>query len=483
MRDKLKMLEQAASSLEPNQALREELRNRIVSYTDQFIEGLPNLSKSPTYQIHTKGKELLDYPIKEEPLGVDKTLALIEQCVDHEGLNPASGGHLGYIPGGGIYTSSLGDYWADITNRYAGVFFANPGAVRMENHLLDWMRQMIGFPKTALGNMASGGSIANLIAVVTARDAFEIQPKEVHKHVIYLSKQVHHCIDKAIHIAGLRQAQIRYIDLDKNYRMDTEHLKTTIQEDIKAGLHPFMIVASAGTTDTGAVDPLETLAGLAKKYKIWLHVDAAYGGFFMLTDEGKNKLAGIELSDSVVIDPHKGLFIPYGLGVVLIRDGHLLKKAFAYQANYLQDTIQLQDDVSPSEVSPELTKHFRALRLWLPLMVHGLKPFRACLEEKLLLAKYAYKQLQKIEGIEVGPEPELSVVTFRYRPEQGDANEFNAKLVKAIQTDGRIFVSSTTIDGVFTIRLAILSFRTHLAIIDQALAIIGEKIEQLIAKV
>jgi len=483
MIDKLKMLEKAASSLEPSQALREELRNRIVSYTDQFIDDLPNLSNSPTYQIHTKGKELLNYPITDEPLGVDKTLELIEQCVDHEGLNPASGGHLGYIPGGGIYTSSLGDYWADITNRYAGVFFANPGAVRMENHLLDWMRQMIGFPKTALGNMASGGSIANLIAIVTARDAFEIQPKEVHKHVIYLSKQVHHCIDKAIHIAGLRQAQIRYIDLDKNYRMDAEQLKSTIQEDLKEGFHPFMIVASAGTTDTGAVDPLQALATLAKENNIWLHVDAAYGGFFMLTDEGKEKLKGIELSDSVVMDPHKGLFIPYGLGVVLIRDGNLLKKAFAYQANYLQDTAQLQDDVSPSEVSPELTKHFRALRLWLPLMIHGLKPFKACLEEKLLLAKYAYEQLQTIEGIEVGPSPELSVVTFRYLPDRGEANAFNAQLVKAIQADGRIFVSSTTIDGDFTIRLAILSFRTHLVIMDQALTIIQEKIEQLNAKV
>jgi len=212
---------------------------------------------------------------------------------------------------------------------------------------------------------------------------------------------------------------------------------------------------------------------------MWFHVDAAYGGFFVLTPSGKKALNGIERSDSVVIDPHKGLFLPYGLGVVLVKNGVHLKRAFAYQANYLQDTVQHQDEVSPAEVSPELTKHFRGLRIWLPLMIHGLAPFKAALEEKLLLAEYSYQKLKKMEGFEVGPKPDLSVVTFRYLPKNKDANEFNAALVKEIHDDGRIFLSSTTIEGVFTLRLAILSFRTHLATMDFTLNLLQEKAQML----
>lgn len=352
----------------------------------------------------------------------------------------------------------------------------------MENHLINWMKELMGYPKDGIGNLASGGSIANLIAIVSARDAFELKAADIPNQVIYLSKQVHHCIDKAIHIAGLRESQIRYIDLDDRFRMRKDQLEETIKSDKAEGLSPFMIMASAGTTDTGAVDPLDDLADIAEQEKMWLHVDAAYGGFFMLTEQGRTKFKGIERSDSLVIDPHKGLFLPYGLGVVIVKNGHHIKKAFAYQANYLQDTMSLQDEVSPAEVSPELTKHFRGLRLWLPLMVHGLKPFKAALEEKLLLAQYAHDQLDKLKGFEVGPEPELSVLTFRYVPENGDANAFNAALVKEIHEDGRIFLSSTTIDGKFTLRLAILSFRTHLATIDLTLKILQEKVDKLEAE-
>lgn len=479
MRDKLKALQAQASDLEPSPELRKRLREEVVGYTETFLEKVNDLEESPTYQIKEKGKPLFDQPIGDEPISLDEAIALVAENVDKEGLNPASGGHLGYIPGGGIYTSSLADYWADITNRYAGVFFANPGAVRMENHLINWMKELMGYPKEAIGNLASGGSIANLIAIVSARDAFELKAADIPNQVIYLSKQVHHCIDKAIHIAGLRESQIRFIDLDDRFRIRKDRLEETIKKDKANGLTPFMIMASAGTTDTGAVDPLNALADIADQEKMWLHVDAAYGGFFMLTEQGKAKFKGIERSDSLVIDPHKGLFLPYGLGVVIVKNGHHIKKAFAYQANYLQDTVSLQDEVSPAEVSPELTKHFRGLRLWLPLMIHGLKPFKAALEEKLLLAQYAHDQLSKLKGFEVGPEPELSVLTFRYVPESGDANAFNAALVKEIHKDGRIFLSSTTIDGKFTLRLAILSFRTHLSTIDLTLKILQEKVDKL----
>lgn len=473
MIERIKELEAIAKQLEPTPSEREHYRTHIINYTEQFLD--KNENEGAYENSPHKSTSLSFENFGEEPIEIEQVIEKLPTQLDHDGINPASGYHLGYVPGGGLYTSSLGDYWTDITNRYAGVYFANPGAVRIENRLIRWMTELMGYPKTALGNLASGGSIANLIAVVTAREHHEIGPEQIKDAVIYLSPQSHHCILKALKIAGLAHAKIRYVDLDDKYRMVPERLTELILADLKSGLNPFLIVGSAGTTDTGAIDPLEDLAAIAQEHNIWYHVDGAYGAFFQLTEEGKRKLKGIELSDSLVLDPHKGLFLPYGLGVVLIREGDVMKKAFSQSANYLQDLIEVQDEVSPADVSPELTKPFRGLRLWLPLKLHGVKPFRAALEEKLLLAQYAYTKLNTMEGFVTGGEPQLSIVTFWYQPKKGDINEFNKALVKEIHNDGRIFISSTNIKGRFTLRFAILVFRTHLKAIDLALKLVQEK--------
>ena len=187
------------------------------------------------------------------------------------------------------------------------------------------------------------------------------------------------------------------------------------------------------------------------------------------------------MSDSVVIDPHKGLFLPYGLGVVLVKDRRKLQESHYYTANYMQDAANEIEEVSPAEVSPELTKHFRGMRLWLPLKLHGLKPFRACLEEKLLLAKYFYHRISGL-GFETGPEPELSVVTYRYVPEHGDANEFNKRLLEEIVKDGTVFISSTLLNNKFTLRFACLAFRTHLKTVDTLLMLLDQKRNDLLKK-
>ncbi|MHB8843075.1 MAG: pyridoxal phosphate-dependent decarboxylase family protein, partial [Candidatus Aquicultor sp.] len=413
---------------------------------------------------------------------IEMSLSLIKKNVDTPHLNPASGGHLGYIPGGGIYLSSLGDYIADVTNRFAGIFFASPGAVRMENMLIRWMADLVNYPISAGGNLASGGSVANLIAITTARDAKKLKSKNFHKAVVYLSKHTHHCIDKSLRIAGLGDVIKRYIPLDKQFRLIPKEIEKAIIKDKKSGLIPWLVIASAGTTDIGAIDPLQQIGKIAKKHNLWYHIDGAYGGFFILSETGKKKLSGINLSDSLVIDPHKGLFIPYGLGVVLVKDVKHLAASHYYQANYMQDALTATDELSPADLSAELTKHFRGLRLWLPLKIHGIKPFRAALEEKLQLAKYFYNQIKTTSGFKTLTEPELSVVTFRYVPPKGNANRFNELLIKEIHKDGRVFLTSTIIDGKFTFRLALLAFRTHLETIDLALKILKEKANYLLRK-
>ncbi|MFQ5677257.1 MAG: pyridoxal phosphate-dependent decarboxylase family protein [bacterium] len=474
---KIKQLEKTARLLEPNAAEREQLFVKVKHYTEAFLD---KIYTTPTYvTTEGKGHGLYDAPISEAAIDIDVALKLLHEHVDRPGLNPASGGHLGYIPGGGIVYSAFGDFLADITNRYAGVFFANPGAVRMENMLLAWMADIVGYPKNTAGNLTSGGSIANLIGIVTARDAHNLQAKDFIKTVVYLSEQAHHSVDKALRIAGLRECIKRYVPLDEHYRMCTESLEQTILNDRQAGLHPWLIIASAGTTDTGAVDPLAEIGEIAKSQQLWFHVDGAYGAFFVLCDAGKKALKGIDTSDSLVMDPHKGLFLPYGTGAVLVKDRQKLLDAHYYMPNYLQDTLNTRDELSPADLSPELTKHFRGLRLWLPLKLLGVAPFRACLEEKIMLARYFHEKIQQIEGFEVGPAPDLSVVTYRYLPERGDANEFNQKLVQEIHKDGRVFLSSTVLDGKFTLRLAVLAFRTHLQTIDLTLEILKEKVREL----
>ncbi|MBK8303336.1 MAG: aminotransferase class V-fold PLP-dependent enzyme [Chloracidobacterium sp.] len=473
MRDRLLELERSSRLLEPDSNEREVARSGVLAYSDDFLDNIESLN---AYNVSDdKGIRLLDSPITETGIGIDEAISLIRDNVDTPGLNPASGGHLAYIPGGGIYYSALGDYLADVFNRYAGVFYASPGAVRMENMLIRWMSEVVGYPETAVGNLTSGGSIANLIAIVTARDAKQIKADSITRSVIYLSEQAHHSVDKAIRIAGLGECIVRHLPVDEKYRIIPSEFTAQVAGDKADGLNPFLVVASAGTTDVGAIDTLKEIGEIARENGLWYHIDAAYGGFFILTDEGKEKLKGIETSDSLVIDPHKGLFLPYGLGVVLVKDAAALNASHFYTANYMQDAASSADEPSPAELSPELTKHFRGMRLWLPLKLHGVAPFRACLEEKLLLAKYFHAEIKKL-GFESKIEPELSVVTYRWLPKTGDANTFNKKLLESVVADGRIFISSTMLNGEFTLRFACLAFRTHLSTVDTLLNVMKENV-------
>jgi len=473
MRDKILNFEREASALEPGSAERQVIRDRVVAYTERFIDTIEE--NNAFNYTEDQGAGLYKSPISEEPISIDEALTLFEEHVEKPGLNPASGGHLAYIPGGGIYQAALGDYMAAITNRYAGVFYASPGAVRMTNMLIRWIADLVDYPESAAGNLCSGGSIANLTAIVTARDAKGIKGSDYHRCVIYTTSQTHHSIDKAINIAGMSEAHKTFVDVDENYQMVSSALEKQIAKDKENGLLPWLVVGSAGTTDVGAIDPLEEIGHIAKKNNLWFHIDGAYGGFFTLTSIGKELLNGIQLSDSIVMDPHKGLFLPYGLGVLLVRERKHLQYTHRYSAAYFQDVIEAEDELSPADISPELTKHFRALRLWMPLKLCGTRAFKACLEEKLLLAQYFHNKMAEMAGFEVGQAPKLSVATFRFVPKTGDANAFNKELLQKILEDGRIFLSSTDLDGIFTLRLAILAFRSHLRTIDLALEIIATK--------
>lgn len=464
--DEIKQLQLKSEELEPTETNRDNYLELVRNFANQFIN---SLGSKKAFNQSTVNEKL--FKIDDSTKKLPEIIDIFDNEVSGKGINAASGGHLGYIPGGGIFSSSLADMMVDISNEYAGMYFASPGGVTMENELIKWMSSIFGYPETTVGNLTSGGSIANLIALTSARDHHQIKGAKIEKSVIYLSEQTHHCIHKALKIIGLEDLIIRHVQVDDRSRMRPENLNQQIQEDIIRGLLPFMIVASAGTTDTGAIDPLNSIADISQANHLWLHVDAAYGGFFMLTDLKKDRFQGIERSDSLVVDPHKGLFLPYGIGAVLIKNKKAVYHSHHATANYMQDALEDKGPINPADVSPELTKHFRGMRMWLPLQLHGIKPFAACLEEKILLTSYMRKHLLQA-GFQLGPEPDLSVTYFWYEPKKTDVNLFNKKLLSYMHKDGRYFFSSTQIKDRFVIRAAILSFRTKLREVDLAIKMI-----------
>lgn len=477
---RIRELERAAAPLEPDTEKRRALLEAVAAHSEEFLERLP---RGPAFQANVDpAAELTRHRPCETPTDLDALLNLFRKSVEDTGLKPSSAGHLAYIPGGGVYASALGDYLAAVTDEYAGVRFAGPGAVEMENVLLRWMSDLVGYPVTAQGNLASGGSIANLIAVVTAREAHALRCAEIPRAVAYLTAQTHHSLEKALRIAGLGECVVRRVATDGRHRMIPEALRALIGDDRAAGLRPWLVAAAAGSTDVGAIDPLESLGQIAAAEGLWYHIDAAYGGFFLLCPEMRERLRGMERSDSLVMDPHKSLFLPYGLGAVLVRDGAMLARAHHYRADYMQDAVAGSPAAdSPADLSPELSKHFRGPRLWLPLLLHGVAPFRACLQEKRLLIQYFHEQVRSL-GFEVGPEPDLTVSTYRWVPARGYPDAFNEALVQAIHRDGRVFVSSTRLEGRYFLRLAVLSFRTHLETIELALRVLAEKVAELAAR-
>jgi len=479
MLDRLDQLERAARPLEPGITRRKRLRNAVVASSERFLRTIGN--RKAYVETDDKGSGLLDAPITEEGLALDRVIAHLEHDVVRPGATTASGGHLAYIPGGGLYHAALGEFLAAVTNKYASVFFAGPGAVRMENLLVRWVADLVGYGTGAGGSIASGGSIANLCALAAARDAHALKGADYATAVVYLTSQAHYCVEKALRIAGMAEAPRRLIAMDERYRMRPEALAAAIAEDRSRGLRPWLIVAAAGTTDVGAIDPLDAIADVAERERCWFHVDAAYGGFFLLTDYGRTAMKGIERCDSVVLDPHKTLFLPYGSGIVILKDAAKLAATHSYTGHYMQDALHDTGEVSPADLSPELSKHFRALRMWLPLVLLGTKPFRAALEEKLLLARYFYREVQAL-GFAVGPEPELSVVTYRWAPSGMSlerANALNQAIVDGSRKDGRVFLSSTMLDGAFTLRLAAVTHRTHRRTIDLALKVLKEQVQSL----
>jgi aromatic-L-amino-acid decarboxylase len=479
LQDDIERLEASSSHLETDSDTRAEYRRIVAKHSEDY---LANLSDGVAFNEDGYGPDAADELLRPgESVPIDDLVRYVENRVNKPGINMTSGGLLGFIPGGGLFESALGDYMAAIANRYAGMFYASPGAVRMENAMIRWSGEVIGYTGHFGGSLTSGGSMANLTAIATARQAMGIRNRDAESTVIYTTKRTHHSVFKALKVSGLNECIMRTVDLDASYRIDVKKLEQQIIDDKEAGLKPFLCIINAGSTDIGAVDQPIPVSKITQRHGIWLHIDAAYGGFFMLTRWGKEFLKGIEQADSVILDPHKGLFLPYGTGIVLVKEASHLIDTFKYHASYLQDAESTTTEESPTDVSAELSKHFRGMRMWLPLKIHGVAPFRDALDEKLLLTRYLWDNIREM-GFETGPYPDLTIVIFRYSRPGVNTEILNHRIFEDIRNDGRIFLSSTSLDGVFFLRVAILSFRTHKRHIDLLIEMLKKSLQKHLPK-
>lgn len=435
------------------------------------LESLPRQPAADTAGALDLARELIERQPPEAGAPAGQLLDLFFERAVPKSFNTAGPGYLAYIPGGGLYTSALASFLAEAVNRYVGVFAAAPALAQLEANVVRWFTHLAGLPAGSGGILTSGGSLANFSALVAARH--ERLPENFLSGVIYASDQVHHSVAKAAALAGFPQRAVRSIATDQRFRLRLDRLAAAVAADRELGLQPFLVVGNAGSTNTGAVDDLAALADFAQSERLWFHVDAAYGGFFLLTERGRRTLAGIERADSIILDPHKGLFLPYGTGCLLVRDVETLRRSHGSAGDYLPGMQNDPDCVDFCALSPELSRGFRGLSVWLPIKLHGLAAFRAALDEKLDLAAWATEQLRDITGIEIVAEPQLSLVAFRHRAPGRPAPEreaLNRRLLARVNDAQRVHISSAVLDGELALRFCVLSFRTHREQIAMAIA-------------
>jgi len=452
-----------AHPLEPDRELRTRLADEVLAYLNDWFDDAASM-EAAGQPLDAETLQTFRKPPSETGRELKEVLEVLEHA-GVDGIYHPSGGHLSYIPNAGLYTAALADFLATGLNRYTGVATAAPGFVAIEHGVVDWLCSIFDLGEVSSGLLLSGGSMANFTGIVTARmaslgDNFD-------SGVIYVTPHTHHSVAKAARLAGFRSDQVVTVDVDGDLRMSVESLQRRVADDRVSGRMPFLVVASAGTTDTGTVDPLSDIADLTTSEDLWLHVDAAYGGFFQLTDRGRETLVGIERADTVALDPHKGLSIPFGVGALIAREESHLVDAHLGRGAYLKDEDSHEGIRDIASLGPELSRPFRGLSVWLPLQLHGVAPFRDALDTALDVAEHGYDRIRRVPGVDARWAPDLSIVAFGF-----DDDEAGRAAWEAVNAGRAVHLSPTIIEGRFILRFAVLNRRTTVEHIDHAIDII-----------
>lgn len=495
----------ADASLDISQAEMRELSSRVTQLVTEYFSKVSTLPVFP----ETSGGKTIGEIGATLPLVGTPIEQLLDDCQTII-ANSRHNGHprfFGYVASPATAPGAFGDLIASTLNANVTSWRSGPAATEIERTVIGWLASLIGYGSDghpAHGLLTSGGSMANLTALLIAHRA-KSQPDVASSGLwhstapmtIYASDQIHMSIPKAADILGLGRAQVRLIPCDDRFRINIASLRQTIAEDLKSGLKPFCIVGSAGTVNTGAVDPLDEIADVASEFNLWFHLDGAYGALAALDETKRPLFRGLDRADSVSLDPHKWLYAPIDSGCLLFRDEARARAAFSFDgADYIKVHEQNETEAFAFwNYGPELSRRFRALKIWMTLRYYGMQRIARAISEDNALAAYLSVQVEMASDFELLVAPELSICCFRFLPPEfqlrstngvrdatteAELDELNTRIMNAVQRGGRAYLSSATLGGKFALRACITNFRTTRADIDQTLDIIREAARALI---
>jgi glutamate/tyrosine decarboxylase-like PLP-dependent enzyme len=408
--------------------------------------------------------EALTSSAPAEGISFDDLIATLERNVFPFHAREPHPGFLAYVSSCPTFPAVLGDWIATGYNFFAGVWPVAAGPNEIEVVVLDWFREWTGMPAGSSGLLTTGGSAANLTAVVAARHAAVEAGADISRLTIYTSAQAHSSVTRAAWIAGIPRDNVRNVAMDAGYRLHVADLERTIDDDRANGYSPFMCIASAGTTNSGAVDPLPEIANVCSSQQLWLHVDAAYAGFAVLTEEGKRLLAGIERADSLTLDPHKWLFVPFECGCLMVRDPARLTAAFRIIPEYLKDVQPGEEEFNFADRGEQLTRYSRALKIWMSVSYFGTKAIADEMSAAMDRARLLEELVRASSDFEILSPAQFGIVCFRAIGRPGNTpaaiDALNERINARVVSEGRFLISSTRLGGAFSLRMCTVGFRT-----------------------
>jgi aromatic-L-amino-acid decarboxylase len=444
---------------------REEMRALGYAAVDMLVEHFASLAAASPGRKSARPEleDVLREPPPEGPGDPVALLGVLRERVFSSMLHVDHPRFFAFVPSPGNFVGAVADALASGFNAFVGTWFAGSGAAEIELVTIDWLRQLCGLPEEAGGLFVSGGSVASLTALAVARH--KRLGYEIGDAVAYYSDQTHSAVERAFRILGLAPAQMRRLPSDADYRLPLDALAREVAADRALRRRPFCVVANAGTTNTGAIDRLPELARFCREENLWLHVDGAYGAAAVVAPRGRGLLEGIQEADSLALDPHKWLFQPFECGCVLVRDRRLLRDTFRVTPEYLRDVHRFAEEVNFCDHGLQLTRGFRALKLWMSLKTFGLAAYRQAIEHGFHLAEAAETALRRSGAWEIVTPAQMAIVTFRHREDS-----VNQRLVAAMLLDGFATVTSTTLNGRIALRLCTINPRTTEADIEETIA-------------
>jgi glutamate/tyrosine decarboxylase-like PLP-dependent enzyme len=462
--------------------------DRVAGLYEEFLERLPEL---PITHGRTAAavREAVAIDVPEEPMSDDALIAYLRDVVFEHATFPGHPRFMAYVSGAGTVPGAAADLLAAGVNMNAGGWLLSPAATEIELKLTRTFASWFGLPPGAGGLVVSGGAMANFVGLKAARDhgaGWDVRRAGVGAGpplTMYLSEETHVVSSRAADMLGLGTDAVRHVPVDGDYRVRIDALREAIAADREAGARPFAVVASAGTVATGAVDPLGEIADLCAEESLWFHVDGAYGGPAAFTDDLRALFEGIERADSIAFDPHKWLYTPLTGGCVLVRDMQTLPDAFSVTASYTyQDKERTGRGVDGSQIGPQFSRGFWALKVWLSLLAHGRRAYARRISHDAALARYLGRRVQERPDFELVCPVGLSICCFRYVPPDLPAAQgrdeyldvLNERLMTDVQQEGRVFFSNAVLRGRFVLRACIVNFRTEAEDLEAVLDVAAE---------